>query len=234
MSSLGRLSASVGRTCLALALAAGSATGQTARLQGVVLDEATWSPVPSATLSLVGRPNRTESLANGSFAFADVPPGTVAVRVEAPGYTSIVQEVQVRAGRIAFVQFAMVSVSAVLDEILVTGRSPRDLSAVAEPRTAADLLAGRIPGVTTGRGSRGDETSRMQLRGVGSFTRESDPAVFVDGVRLAGGLQEALSLLRQIPASDVRDIEILRGPAAAFLQGAANGAIRVWTVSGAR
>ena len=226
--------ASIGHTCLVLALAAGSASGQAAELQGVVLDGATWTPVDSATLSLVGRAQRTESLPNGSFAFADVPPGTVAVRVEAPGYTSMVQEVQVRAGRVAFVQFAMVSVSAVLDELLVTGRSPRDLSAVAEPRTAADLLTGRIPGVMSGRGARGDESSRILLRGVGSFTRESDPAVFVDGVRLAGGFQEALSLLRQIPASDVRDIEILRGPAAGFLQGAANGAIRVWTVSGGR
>ncbi len=46
------------------------------------------------------------------------------------------------------------------------------------------------------------------------------------------GLGQALEVLRQIPASDVKDIQVLRGPAAAFIQGSANGAILIETKFG--
>jgi hypothetical protein len=224
---------SLGAGLLALSLASvPTAAQQPAVLQGVVVDEAAWTPVASATLTLVGKGIETQSRSNGTFAFAEAPLGTVSVRVDAPGYTSLVQEVEVRDGRVAFVQFVLPSVAAVLDEVLVLGRRGRSAPAISEPKTAADLLAGKIPGVTSNPGQLGVEGSRMQLRGVSSISVAKQPAVFLDGVRLVGGLGAAMSLLRQIPASNVRDIQILRGPAAAFLHGTADGAIQVWTRSG--
>jgi outer membrane receptor protein involved in Fe transport len=211
----------------------GLAQEPVAPLQGIVVDEAAWTPVGAATLTLVGSSVRTQSLANGTFAFATAPLGKVSVRVDAPGYTSIVQEVEIRSGRVAFVQFALPSVHAVLDEILVVGSRSEAPPGLSEPKTAADLLAGKIPGVLSNPGEVGREATRMRLRGVRSITQMNQPAVFLDGVRLSGGLGEALSRLRQIPASQVRDIQVLRGPAAAFLYGGgADGVIRVWTKSG--
>jgi outer membrane receptor protein involved in Fe transport len=49
---------------------------------------------------------------------------------------------------------------------------------------------------------------------------------------MAGDFRDALHRLQQIPASDVKDIQILRGPVAAFLQGSADGAIFIRTRSG--
>lgn len=219
---------------LSLGLTTGAAAQEPAApLQGVVVDEAAWTPVGAATLTLLGSGAQTQSLTNGTFAFATAPLGTLAVRVEAPGYMSIVQEVEVRSGRVAFVQFALPSVNAVLDEILVVARRGEASASISEPKTAADLLAGKIPGVLSNPGEVGLEETRMRLRGVRSITQVNHPAVFLDGVRLAGGFGEALSRLRQIPASQVRDIQVLRGPAAAFLYGGgADGVIQVWTRSG--
>lgn len=221
-----------GAALLVLAHGAAAAAQETAPLQGIVVDQAAWTPVAQATLTLVGTEIRTQSLANGTFAFATAPLGTVAVRVDAPGYTSIVQEVEVREGRVAFVQFLLPSLGAVLDEILVEGRRPARVPQIAEPRTAADLLAGKIPGVLSNPGEVGIQSSRMRVRGVRSLTVVRDPVVYLDGVRLAGGMREALARLRQIPAADVRHIEVLKGPAAAFLQGSADGVIQVWTRQG--
>lgn len=219
---------------LSLGLTIGAAAQEpVAPLQGVVVDEAAWTPVGAATLTLVGSGVQTQSLTNGTFAFSSVPLGNVSVRVEAPGYMSIVQEVEVRSGRVAFVQFALPSVHAVLDEILVVGRRGEASASLSEPKTAADLLAGKIPSVLSNPGEVGLEETRMRLRGVRSITQVNQPVVFLDGVRLAGGLGEALSRLRQIPAGQVRDIQVLRGPAAAFLYGGgADGVIQVWTRSG--
>ena len=75
-----------------------------ALLQGVVVDEATHQPVASATVSLVGTPSETLTGRWGIFSFPDAAPGTVSVRVTAPGHPSIVQDVEVRSDRVAFVQ----------------------------------------------------------------------------------------------------------------------------------
>ena len=46
------------------------------------------------------------------------------------------------------------------------------------------------------------------------------------------GFGVAMDRLRLIPAADVNEIRVLRGSAAAFLQGSANGAILVETKFG--
>lgn len=210
-----------------------SAAQEQALLTGVVADEATWTPVASAKITLVGLGLETQSGENGTFAFPDAPLGPVSVRVEAPGFASMVQQVTVRADAVVYVQFILPGVSAFLDELLVVGRRPERTSALSEVKTAADLLAGQIPGRTGSSGIVGADRAPIQLRGVRSISVGRDPVVFLDGVRMAGGLGEALEVLRRIPASDVKEIEILRGPAAAFLEGSADGVIHVRTRSGA-
>ena len=200
------------------------------RLAGVVADERTSTPVASAKVTLVGTEIEATSEANGTFAFSDVPDGPVSVRVEADGYPTMVQEVVVQEGAVVFVQFVLPSVHAFLDEILVLGRSTEPTT-LEEARTAADLLVGQLPGASVSPGMIGLDRSEVRLRGVNSITVRSEPMIFLDGVRMAGSFGEALSLLRQIPANDVRDIQLLRGPSAAFLQGSPDGAIVIRTRS---
>jgi outer membrane cobalamin receptor len=55
--------------------------------------------------------------------------------------------------------------------------------------------------------------------------------VIVDGVRLQGGLGSAVRNLRQIPATDVASVQVLKGASSAFVYGAPDGVILIETVS---
>ena len=115
-----------------------------ARLQGVVVDQATYQPVDSATVSLAGIDGVATTGRWGGFSFPDAPIGTVSIRVSAPGHVSVVQSVEVSDGRVAFVQVVLPSIAATLEELLVQ-TSPRRNGAVEAAQTAADLLAIAVP-----------------------------------------------------------------------------------------
>lgn len=224
----------IGSSLLATPPGIGTASAQEepVLLAGVVADEVTWSPVDSARVTILGTDLEIFSRPNGTFEFTDVPLGPVTVRVDADGFTSMVEEVVVSEGALVFVQFALPSVAAFLDEILVTGRRSAAPSAVSESKSAVDLLVGRLPGVNGSPGRVGLELSEVRLRGVGSFSGGGEPAVYLDGIRMAGSFGDVVTVLRQIPASDVEEIRLLRGPAAAFLHGSADGVIDIRTKSG--
>jgi hypothetical protein len=203
---------------------------ETALLAGVVAAEETLVPVPSAHVSLLGTELEALSGKNGTFTFPTAPLGPATVRVDAPGFPTMVQQVEITSDTVVFLQFLLPSVSAFLDDILVTGRpTPRRLS---DTRTAADLLAGQVPAMTRNSGIVGLELAEVRLRGVNSIAEQEEPIIFLNGARLAGSFGDALRLLRQIPATDVRDIRLERGPATAFLQGSVDGAIYIRTKSG--
>jgi len=203
-----------------------------ARLQGVVVDEATRQPVESATVSLVG--TNLEALTGrwGAFSFPGAPLGTVSVRVIAAGHPSIVQEVEVRGDRVAFVQVLLPSVAAVLSEILVRGTRHRGPSTEGA-RTAADLLALEVPQARLTRTVVGQNAARIRLR-ANSLVQRVDPLILIDGVVISR-MEDAMDALEHIAASDVEEIEVLKGPAAAFLYPlAANGVVLVRTKTGSR
>ena len=215
-----------------LVCAAALPAQQEPAIHGVVADESTWRPVPSARVTLVETGDETLTGRNGTFSFARPPLGRVSIRVEAPGFPVMREEVEVTADAALFVQFVLPQVDAVLDEILVLARrSPQQVES-GEPRTAADLLAMEVRGVMGNSGMVGADDAAILLRGVGSISLQGDPVLYLDGVRMGGGPGEALSALELIPASEIKDIRILRGPAAAFLRGSADGVIEVRTKSG--
>jgi len=218
---------------LLVSAAAVPAQQETARaLHGVVADESTWQPVPSARITLIETGVETRTKQNGTFVFPNPPLGRVSIRVEAPGFPVIVEEVEVTADASLFVQFVLPQIHTVLDGILVFGPSARSGIESGEPRTAADLLAMEVRGILGNSGMVGADHSAIMLRGVGSISLQGDPLIYLDGVRLSGDPGEALRALAQIPASDIRDIRVLRGPAASFLKGSADGLIEVRTRSG--
>lgn len=225
----------MGLSLLAATFAADPTVAQDAavRLSGVVADEETLVPVADAKITVLGTDLETVSREDGTFSFSseDVPLGPVTVRVDAPGFPAMVEEVVLSEEAVVFVQFILPSVDAFLDEILVIGRAGAG-PILAESRTAADLLAGQVAGVNSNSGIVGLEQAEVRLRGVSSITVNHEPVIYLDGVRMAGGFGEALSLLRQIPASEVRDIQLLRGPASAFLHGSPDGVIQIRTRSG--
>jgi outer membrane receptor protein involved in Fe transport len=203
-----------------------------APLQGVVVDEATYQPVDSATVTIVGTSLVVTTDRWGSFSFPDAPLGPVSLHVSAPGHPSIVEDVDVREGRVVFMQVALPSVAAVLSELFVSGASRAHASETA--RTAADLLALEVPRTRVSSGIVGRSDYQLRLRPGNTFLGNGAPLILIDGVVMSSD-EGAFDALERIPASDVAEIEILKGPAAAFLYPwAANGVVNVKTKRGAR
>jgi TonB-dependent starch-binding outer membrane protein SusC len=201
-------------------------------LQGVVTDQITGGLLDSATVTLVGTGIRTRTSSGGIFLIPEVPLGLVTIRTEAPGYPAMVEQLSIEPG-IILLQIALLSRLAILEGILVTGkRTAPAPGTAADPRTAADLLMHQVPGVYLKRGVVGQNDSQILLRGVNSINLSSEPILFIDGVRMAGGLGRAMDALSHIPAAEVKEIRVLRGVAAAFIEGSANGVIYVQTRSG--
>lgn len=198
---------------------------QEARLQGIVVDEATRQPVGSATVTLVGQDLAVEVGWRGTFDFPDAPMGLVLVRVDAPGRPSLTQEVEVSLETIVFLEFLVPEISAFLSEFLVQG-SPDKFEGTIE--NAADLVVRKVPGAGSIDAELGYDAP-LKLRGSSTLSSAGEPLIFLDGIRLEG-MGRALETLSQIPASDVTDVRVLRGPAAAFLYPlASNGVILVET-----
>ena len=169
-------------------------------LLGVVVDES-FRPVDSATVTLLGTDTEVTTGRLGIFAFPNVPPGSVVIRVSAPGHPSVVQEVEVTVDRVAFFQIELLSVAAVLSELGVTSAPSVRASDVYS--TAADLLALLVPRAHVSGGLIGTD-SRISLRSGTTVHGNTQPLVVIDGVVMTGG--NAFEALEQIPAEDVRDI----------------------------
>ncbi len=199
---------------------------QEARLQGIVVDAATRQPIGSATVTLVGQDLAVELGWRGTFAFPDAPIGLASVRVDAPGRPSLTQEVEVLPETVVYLQFMVPEIDAFISELFVQG--PREFEGRIE--SAADLVAREVPGTLSADYDLGLENNPpVKLRGSSTLASSGEPLIFLDGIRLEG-MGRALETLSQIPASDVRDVRVLRGPAAAFLYPfASHGAILVET-----
>lgn len=194
-------------------------------LHGVVADQATLSLIDSARVTVVGTGLEAVTGGDGTFSFEGVPLGALAVRIEAPGYPVVVEQVKVVRDVVLYMQVMMPRTDVVLGE-LATPPAGRG-----EARTAAELVARKVLDMNPNSGNLGLNTNPVRLRGTGTFGLSGEPAVFLDGVRI-GTFGPAMEVLSQIPARDVRNIRVLRGAASAFLQGSADGSIHIETRSG--
>ena len=219
----------------ALAAAQQPGARNQAPLQGVVVDELTFQPVEAAAVSVVDTDLQTQTGNYGGFAFPDTPLGLVWVRVTAPGHPSVMQRVEVKSDGIVFLRFILPSVAAVLSELLVSvpgNESTAQLASSAGQLSAADLLAFKVPSTRVTDGDPGNAHYAVRLRASATTFQSgaSEALVVIDGVAISGRQGRAMEALRQIKASDVEDLKVLRGPAAAFLYPfAANGVVVVTT-----
>jgi TonB-dependent starch-binding outer membrane protein SusC len=210
-----------------------SAAQEKAVLQGVVADQISGNVIDAARITLVGRGQSARTESDGIFVLPEVEPGVVTIRTEAAGYPPVVEEIEVGPG-LTIMQITMLSMAAILDGFVVTGTRSSEHGSVAsgDSRTAADLLLTQMPGVSTKKGMVGKNDSQILLRGVNSIYLSSEPMLFIDGIRIAGGIGQAMDALSHIPATDVKEIRVMRGVSASFIEGSANGVIYVQTRSG--
>ena len=221
-----------------------------ASLMGIVLQEGSDRPLPGATLMILETQRSVVTDDNGEFSFPELEPGEVVLRAGLAGYASVVESMEIVSDEVWFVQLRLPLLFAVLDEIFVIaeGRSGRAGYQEASVRnddgdlgTAADLLEGKVLGLDLRRnaGSAGGG-ARVQLRGPSSLFLNTEPVIYVDGIRMFSRMRSLDSRgstgphpLEMIPASMVERIRVLRGPAAgAQYPDAASGVILIETRRG--
>jgi len=198
---------------------------------GTVVDEATGEALAGAALTVPGAGIRAVSDAQGIFELTLVPPGDVTVRVEVPGWATVVEQIEVLPDEVGLFQFQLSRIEIALQGLVVRARDQDGNGATVSqveqnggfPQTALDLLREQIPGVQVR--SRYGAGAGVRIRGVSSLVN-NEPSLYIDGILIAdaGGVS-AIHALEQIPASRVLRIRVLHGPSAAARYGDANAGV---------
>ena len=213
---------------------------------GVVVDEADLEPVEGALVALHDFTKRARTDEEGRFGLMDVPAGEVVIRIEEDAFISLVETLDITPLEATLVQFRLHRIGAMLDQIVRKpdprarenrrGHSESEISAsdadAQGVQTAADLLLRSMPGLTASRANgQSGAGLRIRLRGAKSLYTSDQPSIYLDGIRIdAGGSGQAIRALDQIPATSVKRIRILRGPASASrFPNSASGVILVET-----
>ena len=167
---------------------------------GVVTEAGSQRPLASAQVYLQSNRIGTTSNNVGRYVLANVPAGSVTIRVELIGYTIAERTVTVPAGGTVVHNVSLQVRAIALDEIVATGTASatekrklgntmavvdgRKLAEVAPIRDFTEMLQGRSAAVailpTTGTVGSG---ASIRIRGITSVTQTNKPLIYIDGVR---------------------------------------------------
>lgn len=250
----------LGTAFVALMAGAGSLRGQaTGSIEGGVTAAGTGQVLADVRVEVLGTTLVATTGDRGRYRIQNVPVGRHTVRASAIGFSRVQTEVSVVAGLPVTLTFELNRAVFTLDEVVVTGtagaQQKRELGnsigmiEVGEKLQDApitnvnELLTARTPGLTlmANSGQTGS-SSNIRIRGAGSMSAGYTPVIYVDGIRIEGGLNEAASTyqggsdLDFLNPEDIESIEVIKGPAASTLYGAdaANGVIQIITKKGRR
>ena len=233
---------------------------QQGTVSGTVLVEGAQRPLPGAQVVVEGQTGIGATTdASGRFRITGLSGTSVTLSVRALGYRPETQTVNVGSNNLRFI----LSTRAVeLNQVVVTGTAGgeqvRSLGTSVAQVNVADVVAktaipsveavlnGRTPGVVVlpGTGQVG-AGANIRIRGMGTLSLSSQPLIYVDGVRVNNATGSGISVqafgsgvvsrLNDFDPSEIENIEVLKGPAAATLYGteAARGVINIITKKGA-
>jgi len=241
---------------LSLALIAQPAQGQEV-IRGVVVDNQ-GAGLAGAQIVVEGTSLGALAGATGAFLIAGVPAGEQTLRVILLGFADATTTVQAGDTNVRIV----LSATAInLDGLVVTGTvgetqrravgntvtsiSAEETMQLVPAPDVSSLINARAPGVvvTPGTGMVGGGPT-IRIRGASSFSLNTQPLIYVDGVRVDNGVGTGISVqgfgsgvinrLNDVNPDDIASIEIIKGPAASTLYGteASNGVIQIITKRG--
>lgn len=201
------------------------------RIQGVVLDATTRTPLPGA--NIIDPENRKGTVADmqGNFSL-DIGSDTREVEVSFVGYKTA----RIKLGNRSNLRVLLGEESALMDEVVVTGiqtiekgRATGAYNLVSQEdmkhiysTNLSEKLEGAVPGLYL------DKDNNMTIRGLSSLNANTKPLIVVDGFPM-----ESSEL--NLNPNDIEQVTVLKDAASASIWGirAANGVIVITTKRGA-
>ena len=223
---------------LALA-AAGPLEGQaTGQIAGIVKNS-DGQPTASATVMLRGTKLSTVTGTDGRYTLPEVPPGSYTVVAALIGYGFATATATVEAGQVVQLDFALEARAVQLEGVTVVGygtQEKRTVTGAISTITADQLvetptsnpikaMQDRLAGVDiTNAGNKPGDQASIRIRGVRSITAGNDPLIVVDGVPIAGRLDD-------LDPNNIVSIDVLKDAASTAIYGSrgANGVLLVTT-----
>jgi TonB-linked SusC/RagA family outer membrane protein len=237
----------MGRTVLllllALAAVASTADAQgNGRIIGRVVSAGGGTPLPGATVVIVGTARGAVTDSAGRFTLADVPAGQRRIQARRIGFLSATQTVTVASDQSVTADFSLVASPIVLQEVKTVGygtQAARTITGAVSTVTADKLkdiptsdpmkaLQGRVAGVQIVASSNEPGAAmNVRIRGVRSLTASNEPLYVVDGIPISGGIQDFNPAI-------IESIDVLKDASATAIYGSrgANGVILVTTKKG--
>ncbi|MGB0176672.1 MAG: TonB-dependent receptor, partial [Owenweeksia sp.] len=162
--------------CLAM-LASFTVEAQTGKIRGFIYDKADDQPIPFANAVLDGTTLGAVANDDGYFVISNISPGTYTLKITFVGYTTVNQEIEVRADRITDAKIYMEQSSEILQDVEVSAerqeRHTKVLTSVVtlDPKDIKQFSVGGdadiikaiqvLPGVVT----TGDQGGQVYIRG---------------------------------------------------------------------
>ena len=220
-----------------------AATGQleaqaTGQITGIVKTN-DGQPAASATVMVKGTKLSTVTGPDGRYTLTDVPAGSYSVVAAMIGYGFATATANVEAGQVAELDFALEARAVQLEGVTVVGYGTQEKRTVTgaigsitsdqlvETVTSNPIKAmqDRLAGVDiTNAGNKPGDQASIRIRGVRSITAGNDPLIVVDGVPIAGRLDD-------LDPNNIVSIDVLKDAAATAIYGSrgSNGVLLVTT-----
>ena len=223
---------------LTLAAAGPLEAQATGRITGVVRNNE-GQPTASATVMVHGTNIGGLTSADGRYLLLQVPAGSYTVVASLIGYGDASATVDVVAGQTAQMDFQLQVRAVQLEGVTVVGygtqlkRTVTGSVSTVNARQIAEIptsnaikaIQDRVPGVdVTNAGNKPGDGVSIRIRGVRSISAGNDPLYVVDGVPIAGGIED-------FDPSNILSIDILKDAASTSIYGSrgANGVVLVTT-----
>jgi TonB-linked SusC/RagA family outer membrane protein len=213
----------------------------TGRITGMVSAEG-GLPIAGAYVSVIGIARSATTDSVGMYTILDVPVGLRTVRARLVGYVPQSLRVNVVGGRAEVVNFTLGSAAVQLEGMTVVAYGEQErrdivgsiasvpIERIADVPTvnAVQALQSKISGVDiVGSNYRPGASMNIRIRGVRSMVATNEPLFVVDGIPIAGGIED-------FDPANIESIEVLKDASATAVYGSrgANGVVLVTTRRG--
>jgi TonB-linked SusC/RagA family outer membrane protein len=201
---------------------------------------------PTASVSVMVRGTRISGVTgpDGRYTLGEVPPGSYTLVAALIGYGFATATASVVAGQVTDLNFTLEARAVQLEGVTVVGygtQEKRTVTGAISTITADKLvetatsnpikaMQDRLAGVDiTNAGNKPGDQASIRIRGVRSITAGNDPLIVVDGVPIAGRLDD-------LDVNNIVSIDVLKDAASTAIYGSrgANGVLLVTTKGAGR